>query len=76
MLTTDARRVSHIAELVRAGIYPVEPFAVAQAMEARATVRRTLPEVAFRADVRARPVRSFRAVHDVPSFRLVGSRRR
>lgn len=64
------RRAVVLSELIDAALYPIDEFAVAEAIVARAMVRRSVPGVAFAAAGEAEPVRSFRHHSRARSFRL------
>jgi hypothetical protein len=53
------KRAKQLKPLVQGSFYVVDPYAVADAIVRRATIRRTVPELAFRSEGGGR-VRSFR----------------
>jgi hypothetical protein len=70
----DARSVQDrsnlLREMVRDSLYVVDERAVADAIFARAIVRRAVAAPELRSEQRERPVRSFRRTRDARSFRL------
>ncbi len=68
------RQIQLIRELLDESLYEVDSQAVAGAILARASVRRTVPGTTFRNDVRgaAPQVRSFRPTRQARSFRPCG----
>jgi hypothetical protein len=64
-----------LKQLIGDSLYHVDERAVADAIVARAMLRRALPEASFRSGQRGPPARSFRRDRDARSFRLVGSHR-
>jgi hypothetical protein len=70
----DARyvqsRVTLLREMVRDSLYVVDDRAVADAIFARALVRRAVAAPELRTERRDPPVRSFRRTRDARSFRL------
>jgi hypothetical protein len=69
VLTTTNRRVRHLRQLALEGRYPVQPALVAEAIVARQTLRRLVPETSFRNDAQPAQVRSFRPSRQARSFR-------
>jgi hypothetical protein len=67
------RQIQLLRALVSDAQYAVDPATVAEAILARAAVRRAAG-VAFRNDVRAAPVRSFRPTRHARSFRPCNAR--
>ena len=63
------QRVQLLRQLVRDSQYAVDEAIVADAIIARAAVRRLVGQTAFRNDVREPQVRSFRPTRQVRSFR-------
>ena len=63
------QRVQLLRQLVRDSQYAVDEAVLADAIIARATVRRLVGQTAFRNDVREPQVRSFRPTRQVRSFR-------
>jgi hypothetical protein len=68
-------RVRIIKELVRDSLYQVEEREIADAILARATLRRVVAEPSFRSEPRGLGPRSFRRDRDARSFRLSGGPR-
>jgi hypothetical protein len=68
------RQIQLLRELVCDAQYAVDPAAVAEAILARSAARRGVTGVAFRNDVRAAPVRSFRPSRHARSFRPCNAR--
>lgn len=69
------RQVQLLRQLILDSQYAVDAGAVADAILARATARRTVVGIAFRNDVRGPEVRSFRPTRHARSFRPCISRR-
>jgi hypothetical protein len=70
------KRVIALQQLVSDGIYTVDERTIADAILMRARYRVAVPDAAFRNDLRAVEVKSFRLDHEARSFRLTGVRRR
>ncbi|HYF24725.1 MAG TPA: hypothetical protein VD931_03205 [Baekduia sp.] len=70
-----SQRTRVLQQLIQQRLYPVDEAAVAEAILARAAVRRAVPEVDLRASERREAVRSFRPDARARSFRLAASRR-
>lgn len=68
------RQIQLLQTLVSDAQYAVDPTAVAEAILARGAARRGVTGVAFRNDVRAAPVRSFRPTRHARSFRPCAAR--
>jgi hypothetical protein len=68
------RQIQLLQALVGDAQYAVDPTAVAEAILARSAARRGVMGVAFRNDVRAAPVRSFRPSRHARSFRPCNAR--
>jgi hypothetical protein len=64
------QRVTVLRELVRDSLYAPDEFEVAQAIIARASVRRSVAAPSFRSEERQFPIRSFRRDRGARSFRL------
>jgi hypothetical protein len=65
-------RIRVLRQLVRDSLYVVDERAVADAIFARAQMKRTVAQPSFRSDQRGPGVRSFRRDRDARSFRLTG----
>lgn len=63
------RQIQLLRQLLLDSQYAVDPAAVADAILARATTRRTVIGTAFRNDPRGSQVRSFRPTRQARSFR-------
>jgi hypothetical protein len=75
--TADARlvqpRVRLLREMVHDSLYVVDERVIADAIFARALVRRAVAAPELRSERREAPVRSFRRTRDARSFRLTGA---
>ncbi len=69
------RQIQLLRQLILDSQYAVDPAAVAEAILARSLARRTVMGVAFRNDIRAEPVRSFRPSRRARSFRPCNAKR-
>jgi hypothetical protein len=69
------RQIQLLRQLVLDSQYAVDPAAVAEAILTRSLARRGVMGVAFRNDVRAEPVRSFRPSRHARSFRPCNAKR-
>ena len=65
-----------LRQLLAESMYVVDEALVADAILSRARAKRTVAEVMFRNDPRARSVKSFRLEHEARSFRLSRTPRR
>lgn len=63
------RQIQLLRQLISDAQYAVDPAAVAEAILMRSTARRGVSGMAFRNDIRAAPVRSFRPSRQARSFR-------
>jgi hypothetical protein len=68
-------RARTLKQLIGQSLYVVDERTVADAIVARAMVRRAVPEAAFRSGERGPQVRSFRRDQGARSFRLAPSSR-
>jgi hypothetical protein len=66
---TMRRRIQILQQLVRDAQYAVDEALIADAILAREMARRLVPETAFRNDLRAPRVQSFRPSRHARSFR-------